>query len=1005
MPRTINFDGRVISVPDDFSDDDVAQVLASGSAGATSPQPSAAQVSGVATPPGATRIVVTPQTPVDPMTGSPMPEPQLPAGTPVPSLPGGHGLQVGTQGAARGLGELLFAGPDLVNTGVNLGLAALDKGSQTVGGPAVSYRFPMASTSAANLTSDLAEKAGVPVLDPEKMSVPDKLAYNTNRMGAQVAGAIPVLARAGMKRAADIATGEATPVWYDNLVKPYGQGASARTVRGDMAGAAGAGAGLTASEQLPQDQWYSPLANLMATILGGLGGATAASVGESVPKVAGMGVRKMVGGDIERNVPIDPQTGNAVTKHATNEAARVVQQEAVDKEGALARIFQNVAELEPYLQKMPSPAALAEDPGLAALERQINMAKPGEAIARQRQFQSGVRDTIDRVAPEGATVEPLVNRAQSEIDTRRNAAQGRVDQAQTYVDRTQRVRGEQSQEVTQFRGQKVPASEALDREIVREPDPQNPADRGGTLDQFDRARRDRYTRAPNVQMSGESLYDAAQEIRAHSQTLPPNARASVLPESRLADFESYAIHGDPEDPTRITGFRNVGSQDLERLRPQIHNEIAAARRNNAPPELIDNLRRIQNTIQEHTQNLPANAEANRFYTEDYAPVFGREAGEAYRFRQDVNKDRLNRTSSPPSETAGRFIRPDAPEKTAALQRILDGTPDPTQAQDAVRRYMMADLAEKPVLDPSGVLRPNALRNWAVRNEANLDLAPGLRDQVNDLIARADKGERIGGRFADELQNARREQRITEDQIKRSAFSDVVGADPDKAVASIMQNPNSSGRRLRELIDATANDPAARDGLKVAVRDYLIDRATTTASEKLAPGDSRGPVSFAKLTQIFNEHEAELAQVFSPDEMNTLRAGHKALELANVERVRAGSGSDTMEKGGYLDRMLASPLGKGVDAFLRLKYGILKAGGLRATARRIAGGIGSEDAEQITRLVERATVDPELMGLLLGRDVPVASSRWNSRMNAYIGTEEFGRTAAEPPKDEKKNGTR
>jgi hypothetical protein len=980
MPRTINYEGRAISVPDDFSDDEVSAVLAGGS-------PQAAPVAQAPAPvpqpaPGATPAppISTPTGQInwdDPAAVQPPAAPSQPAAP--AAIPGVRGLQVGAQGAARGLGEAVFGPADLLNTGVNLGLAGIDRGSQALGGPKIDFRFPMPSHEAADLTARGAESIGIPVIDPETMTTNEKLGYNINRMGVNVAAPVPLLARAGAARATEIASGNSAPKLYDSIVRPYGAEASGRTIMGDAAGAAGAGAGVTLAEQLAPD---SPIAQLFGVLGGGLGGVTALSVGEGAGRIGAMGVRKAVGANVDREIPVDPQTGLPTHKFASKEAARVVQQEATDKESSLARIFENVAALQPYLSKLPSSAALAEDPGLAALERQVN--RPTDTIARNREFQTGVRDTVDRIAPEGATTEPLIQRAQSEIETRRNAAQETVDRAERGVDRLGRVRAGQGQEVSDYAGRQVPASQALDEQIVNQ-----------ALEPMDAARRRRYQEAPNVQLPGEQFYDAAQGIRAGAETLPPSARQSILPENRLADFESLALREDPENPNRITGYRDIGSQDLERIRPQISQEVAAARKNNAPPELIDNLRRVQDTINDVTRELPANAEANRFYNEDYAPVFGREAGEAYNFRKDVNKDRMHRTASPPSETAGRFLQPDSPETTRSLDNIFRSMPDPSQAQAAAREYLMSDLAGKNVIDQrTGALRPVALRQWAQKNDANLNIVPGFRAEVTDLIDRAGRGEAIGGRFADQLREARTSQGITEDTINRSALRQVVDADPDKAVAAIMSNPNSSGRRLKELIDLTEGDEAARNGLKAAVRDFIVDKATNTASEKLVPGDSRGPVSFAKLTKVFNEHEKELAQVFSPEEMNTLRAGHKALELANVERLRATTGSDTMEKSGYFDRLAATPLGKGVDAFLRLKYGILKAGGLRATARRIVGGIGKDDANEVTRLVERATVDPELMGLLLGRKLPVGSPRWNIRLNALIGVKEAGGAAAD-----------
>jgi hypothetical protein len=216
------------------------------------------------------------------------------------------------------------------------------------------------------------------------------------------------------------------------------------------------------------------------------------------------------------------------------------------------------------------------------------------------------------------------------------------------------------------------------------------------------------------------------------------------------------------------------------------------------------------------------------------------------------------------------------------------------------------------------------------------------------------------------------------------------ADADKAVHAVMSQPHRSGRLLNELIDLTDGNPDARNGLKAAVHSYIVDKATTTATEKMRPGDKRGPVSGAKLTDIFSEHERELSRIFNPDEMNGLRVGHKALKLIDVERLRVGTGSDTAEKIQVIDQWLKTPLGKGLDAALRLKFGMLRGGGMVAILRRQMAGVTSAVADDAARLVERSRQDPDLLLLLLGRKVPVASPAWNAKLNKYLAAAEGAR---------------
>lgn len=350
--------------------------------------------------------------------------------------------------------------------------------------------------------------------------------------------------------------------------------------------------------------------------------------------------------------------------------------------------------------------------------------------------------------------------------------------------------------------------------------------------------------------------------------------------------------------------------------------------------------------------------------------------------------------------------------------MITASENPLAGQYAAREYLLANMVESGVVDRrTGVIRPDKIRQWqeswgdlsgvvpgfqnalnAMRQEAAQGVrvaqrAAGMTERAGETLTAAQKNAKTEGqRFADELRTAQRNTKATEDQINKGALGLVLNSDPDKAVAAIMAQPNRTGKLLDELITTVGSDEQARNGLKAAVRDYLVDKATTGASEKLRPGDSRGPVSQAKLSGIFKEHEAELAKVFSPEEMNTLRAGHKALELANVERLRTGSGSDTVEKGAAIvDQILGTGIGKGVEAALRVKYGMLKAGGLVSTTRRLFAGVtGGPDPAEVSRLIERAAVDPELMGLLLGRKLPVGSPAWNKKLNQVLALGEGAR---------------
>lgn len=871
--------------------------------------------------------------------------------------------QAGVQGTGSGLAHLVGGLPDLVNAGTNLLIAGADKGSQMLGGPELPFRFGSVSNDIKNVTSQVAESVGIPVRNEADFSPNEKLAYNINDFGAQAAGSLPLLAQRALTRSAEMTAGSG-PKALDSLVKPYAGDNIGRTVIGDAAGATGAA---VAKTKLDENGYDNPLLQMLAVIAGGMGGAAipqtaergARSVASAAGKPFGTNIDKPVSGMVNSSLEDAP-----VTKAVSDRAAATLRNEAVNPDDALVRMRANQAELQGLTPDapMPSPAHLSEDPGLAALEGKVRANNPAPAIARDREFNSKVRDTVDRVAPDGSTPQALVDRVQRVADARNNIAQGEIQHAQGRAQGVQMSRvAEAEASVQPYQGHGPEASQRLDQSIV---------DNGYIPARAEKNRlyNEGVPGDTPVDLSGSA--DAARRVRGTVEQAMPSQQARQMDPALLNDAENLG------PSTYDAARQNRMALSEERNRARAAGDFTRA----------DNIGEVRRPIDAEMNRVNPAAEQN--YRENFAPTYRPGPGdEAAKFTKAIDGDGT-RSKTPPSQTAGRFLRPGQLEKHDALVRMIEGSADPQQGQAAAREYLMADMAGSGVVDrTTGVIRPDRLRQWQ-QKWGNLDnVTPGFHREITDMAQRAQRGERLAGGFADELAAATTNARQTQEQIDRGAFGLVLNSDPDKAVHAVMSQPNRSGRALDELIRVTEGDPQARNGLKAAVRDYLVNKATSNASEKLRPGDTRGPVSQAKLASIFKEHEQEMARVFSPEEMNTLRAGHKALELANIERLRVSSGSDTAQKSGLVDQFLGTSLGKGVEAALRLKYGMLKAGGMISTGRRMLSGVtGGPNPDEVVRVIERASVDPELMGLLLGRKMPVGSPAWNSKLNKLMALE-------------------
>jgi hypothetical protein len=375
------------------------------------------------------------------------------------------------------------------------------------------------------------------------------------------------------------------------------------------------------------------------------------------------------------------------------------------------------------------------------------------------------------------------------------------------------------------------------------------------------------------------------------------------------------------------------------------------------------------------------AKAN--YAERVAPNFRSGAGGELDQALRRPGDRVR-----PSETASAFLT--RPEDARQLMQIAGLRGNANQTAQAARTWMMDQLSQKGVFSNGGI-DPLKLARWRNVNADLLDQIPGLRGQVDQMVTQAQQHASETEQAGALLDTAKGKLAQSQDEINKGALGSIMKADPDQLVHSIMDG-NAPKQGMAQVLKAVGKNQAARNGLKAAVRDWLLDRAANNSPGQMLPGDERRPVSIAKLTQLFEDHRAVLAQIYTPEEMNALNAGHKALQLAEgARRQSAGGGSSTTEKAlqqeSLFNRLRDSALGRGVESFARLHFGAPETGGKIAGIRRALGNVGGKEDMAVHDLLQRAAVDPELMGLLLGRKLPVGSPAWNVRLNQLLAVKQ------------------
>ncbi len=931
----------------------------------------------------------------------------------------GRALQIGVQGVGRGLADVAGMLPDLANGAANLALAGADAVASPFGG-SVDYRFPASALGSDAISSTfgrLAETAGLPLVEPATPQ--EKLSYNINRFGTQ-----GLATGAGLARAGAAMTPSNTPRLSDPFVKPYAE-APLKTIAGDTAAGAGSGAGLTGSQELlPQSVRdagggsVGTIADLLAMTAGGVtGGVTTATIADAPSSARSFVTAKRPALGVE----FDPQTGEAVTNRAFDKASAKMQARASNPTDAVQSIDNTVADFGNL--PLPTTGLMSGDTGLINLEQAIRTKQGGSSLAEGANVDASVKarnsfvdrdialrdaavSEVNRLRPEGADPAALQRAAAAEAESLRATQAGQSEAA--LAERQARV------STVEGRAQNVDTIRQNDAAPLT---PYQSADAGtnasrnldnAVVDQTylpDRARKNELYNAvdPNrtEMVDIAPMADAATRVRDQVNQLGPQGQQ--LPAEFVQRIERLAPNIE-QQPSSVLGpdgqpvMRDVNTGgpgqaavgDIVDLQKYTGKARETARQA-GNFDLADNLGRLRAGANQTIEGSPAAAEANRNYREDFAPKYRPGPGdEMAKFTKDIDRDGT-RSTTPPEKTASRFLA--GPEKAAALRRVLDDSPAGPQGNAAVRDYLLSDLATSGVIDSrSGVIRPDRLRAWCNQYGSQLDTAPGFGAEVDGMIERAAKGERVSGGLTQQIKDAQtklkdaeraagRSEREVENLISKSALSSVIDADADRAVFSVMRDADTSAKKIGELARLTANNPDARDGLKAAVADYFATKVSGVAPQNVSEGTQN--INFAQLTTEFQRHQKTLATVFSPEEMNQLQQAQRVLAPLAKRAQQAGIGSKTAENAGDYWRTF--------EASAKLYFGMLKGGGITRTARLLASSFDDGSTQAADRLVARAMFDPNLAKQLLSAQVEkVPAPATNREVGKILRKGELGR---------------
>jgi hypothetical protein len=702
-----------------------------------------------------------------------------------------------------------------------------------------------------------------------------------------------------------------------------------------------------ASEDYAPDWLPEPIRALLAVTIGG-------QVGHGLTDAPGKidSARRVVTDRLPASRELfDPATGKRPNVGSADDAARFVQKAATDKDKALL----DLREADQFFNEAggakPTTGTMTDDPGLQIMERGARDMNPRPFIERDTAVKQSAQNDVSAIRPMSG--DPTVPRQVAEgVDDSIQQEIARITADMEAAQAAERTLGESYKP---YAGTRDVASEALDKVIV-----------GDTMKPMQKQKNELYDAIDpegSVMLSTENLVALAQELEAAAKGVPPSLRDT--PDALISDIKKTAPQIDPETGENIGGSGEMSFRDMNKMRPQLSDKITQSRKA-GQFGLADQYKKFKGAISDEADALesPEAQAASQYYREDFAP-FTR--GEGGKLRKDINADDLHRSNTPPTATAGRFLKsgPGGKEAARDMQEILTRSPDPQAGMDAAYNYVLDDLASS-VLRPDGTISEPALQKWVNQRTGMLSQIPEIAQEVDGLLAEVRRNKGRINLLEGETKRAAADQR----DFGKSALAVFVGKDPDKAVAGILGGNDPVGS-VKELKTLFAGDKAAEQGLKAAVADHLIARLT----------DAKDLPTHQKISSAFKKHEPLMKEVFGEDFKYLVQA-QRRMEALSKRAPQAVPGSATVERSGA--RRMAELAMRPYEVVMRIMFGALRGGSEVRKAKIMADQLPDSSAAT-QELVFRFSFDPAVAKHLLARPVAeIGTPTWNRELNRLMG---------------------
>lgn len=687
---------------------------------------------------------------------------------------------------------------------------------------------------------------------------------------------------------------------------------------GDAAIGAAAGASGDLASQATEEMGGGPVAQTAANLAGGLAGGVAAAGALALPGAAVRAGKRAYDGLLLTDAQREAEAGRRLLDASSNPYA----------------LRESLDNMPPELVPGSKPTTFQQtgDLGLGGLERAEANKAPAEFNQRRADQNAARLDALGRIAPEGAPEQlpAALRQARDALDAQGQAA---VDAATVRA---------------------AEANRAMGGEVM-------PEVAGAEL-------RSKALAAERSAREGE---------RALWSGVDPDG-ALALPATSTARTAKDIVEGLPKsarpmDGEEATIFRvaqdyagDVPLREAQALRSRTSAAMRDELLSKGQTPAYARLARLRGAIEKDIEGAAD------------APGFDQGAVSRLRAASAATKERAQtfgglRDILKRSGQDGPFGVPDS----AVPGKVIKSGPQGYESVMAYRKAVGDEAAMPALLDgaigdlrraaerPDGVLDPAKAAAWRKKNADALRALPGLDERLSTAEGAASA--------VAELAAARRQ---GVEDFQRGAVAKLLHLDDPqdvaRAVGGVFQRQDAA-REMRKLADLTYGKPEARQGLRKAIADHLMERFTSNTE---AGTSGLSAIKADQLQTFLRTNRKALRHAFNDQELNLFDRITADLRRANrsISATKAATGgSDTamnlagMAKGApsVLERLVTPKslggLGMGVS-FLTGSF----APGASALLLGARKELRDAGLTRVDQLVREALLNPEVAKALVAR---------------------------------------